>query len=173
MSQRSLRRAQRLLPKIMGQIDELIAISTDPERMQHSKADVSKWSIGQHVEHLALAHSGVIARFESLIDGSVTDRGGPTIMGHVILALGRFPRGRGKAPETTKPKQVDQAKITQRLTGMRSRLARHERDLARMAASDATFKHPIFGPLNAVQWLGFLDIHHRHHARIVSDIERR
>lgn len=172
MYKRDLRSTRRLFPIVLAQVDELLAISNDSDRMAKRVDSISKWSVGEHVEHLALAHSGVIARFEGLLADPGPGSGSPSLIGHIALKVGRFPRGRAKAPETTTPRSLDHAEIAQRLTGMRDRLLRLEPDLSRVAASTSTFDHPVFGPLRAVQWLRFLEVHQNHHGRIIRDIER-
>ncbi len=172
MYKRDLRRARRLLPVVLAQLDELIAASGDRERMDRRVEQVSKWSVGEHVEHLALAHSGIVARFDDLLNDTSAPGGSPSLIGRCALTVGRIPRGRGKAPEGTRPQALDHADITQRLTGMRERLTRLASDSARIAMSKATFQHPVFGPLRAVEWLRFLEVHQNHHWRIVRDIER-
>ncbi len=172
MYKRDLRRARHLYPIVAAQLDELIATSADAGRMAKRAPARSKWSIGEHVEHLVLAHSGTISRFEGLLADPSPGAGKPSLIGRVALGLGRIPRGRGKAPETTRPRDINPVEITQRLTGMRLRFRRLEPELASVATSKATFDHPVFGPLRVVQWLRFLQIHHDHHGRIMRDIER-
>ena len=33
-------------------------------------------------------------------------------------------------------------------------------------------KHPYFGALDIAEWMRFMDVHHRHHLKIIRDIRK-
>jgi hypothetical protein len=41
-----------------------------------------------------------------------------------------------------------------------------------LSSSIATVPHPVFGRLDASQWLRFTEIHQQHHQKIMRDIAR-
>lgn len=126
---------------------------------------ISDWSVGRHVEHCALAASS-IAR--ALLASDSQPPGGPTAAGWIVLLAGRIPRGRGRAPQAVVP-------VTERAPAeLHARLdeAAALTERARRADPAAWFRHFGLGVLRRDRALRFLDIHHRHHLRIVRDILR-
>ena len=128
--------------------------------------DVSKWSVGMHVQHCCLA---TIAVCDSLVASEPpVPRSGFSLVTSAIFLTGRIPRGRGKSPEQAIPRDDI---WTNELEGL---LLDAERRLeaARQASRDQWFRHFAFGVLDRDRTLKFIEIHNRHHARSVQDILR-
>ena len=128
--------------------------------------DVSKWSVGMHVQHCCLA---TIAVCDSLVASEPpVPRSSFSLVTSAIFLTGRIPRGRGKSPEQAIPRDEI---WTNELEGL---LLDAERRLeaAREASRDQWFRHFAFGVLDRDRTLKFIGIHNRHHARIVQDILR-
>ena len=128
--------------------------------------DVSKWSVGMHVQHCCLA---TIAVCDSLVASEPpVPRSSFSLVTSAIFLTGRIPRGRGKSPEQAIPRDEI---WTNELEGL---LLDAERRLeaARQASRDQWFRHFAFGVLDRDRTLKFIGIHNRHHARIVQDILR-
>jgi hypothetical protein len=128
--------------------------------------EISKWSVGMHVQHCCLA---TIAVCDSLVASEPpVPRSGFSIVTSAIFLTGRIPRGRGKSPEQAVPRDE---MWTNELEGL---LLDAERRLeaARQASRDQWFRHFAFGVLDRDRTLKFIGIHNRHHARIVQDILR-
>ena len=128
--------------------------------------DVSKWSVGMHVQHCCLA---TIAVCDSLVASEPpVPRSSFSLVTSAIFLTGRIPRGRGKSPEQAIPREDI---WTNELEGL---LLDAERRLeaAREASRDQWFRHFAFGVLDRDRTLKFIGIHNRHHARIVQDILR-
>ena len=62
--------------------------------------------------------------------------------------------------------------IHDRLTVVREKFVELEASVETLASSTATQPHPVFGHLDACQWLRFTDMHHHHHQKIIRDIVR-
>jgi hypothetical protein len=128
--------------------------------------DVSKWSVGMHIQHCCLA---TIAVCDSLVASEPpVPRSGFSIVTSAIFLTGRIPRGRGKSPEQAIPREDI---WTNEMEGL---LLDAERRLeaARQASRDQWFRHFAFGVLDRDRTLKFIGIHNRHHVRIVQDILR-
>lgn len=128
--------------------------------------DVSKWSVGMHVQHCCLA---TIAVCESLVASEPpVPPSSFSLVTSAIFLTGRIPRGRGKSPEQAIPR--DQI-WTNEMEGL---LLDSERRLeaARQVSRDHWYRHFAFGVLDRDRTLKFIGIHNRHHIRIVQDILR-
>jgi len=124
---------------------------------------VSAWSAGMHVQHCALVMLEVAG---ALASSAPPPAGRPSVLGHVLLRLGRIPRGRAKSPATVRPpERVDPAEVT----GLLEKAERALRDVEGMAPA-AWFRHFAFGTLRRDRALRFVRIHNDHHLRIVEDI---
>ncbi len=171
MTRRKLLRAHAAL---LGSLDLEIEHAIDPALYEASAAGVSKWSVKDHLEHLSIAHERIVGWIERARDGDpeLDTGGGPSLAGRVVLLIGAFPRGRGKAPEQTLPKGTSAEELATTLRGIRRRVAGLEPSLTELNRSNATRNHFAFGDLNAVQWLQFAAIHAHHHHKIIRDVLR-
>ena len=136
------------------------------------KPDISGWSIGFHLYHLAKAHGAIPGLIERLQTGRIGEEGleGQSDMLELIHR-GIVPRGR-QAPEMARPP----ADLTHDLLitdfGRMSRATRRiEPLLDDLESITYSFPHLYYGPLNALEWLRFMHIHTAHHIGIIEEIE--
>ncbi len=149
-------------------------LASRPEVVAARSERVSRWSIGHHLEHLALADSAILDGLEKILaDDPATQKPRHfTVAGRILLTLGRIPRGRGQAPKALRPKGLEQAELAALSEHQHRRLGALGERLSDIASSSGTHPHPLFGQLTILDWLRFLSIHHRHHERIILDIQR-
>ncbi len=102
MTRRKLLRAHAAL---LVSLDLEIEQASDPVQYEASAPAVSEWSVKDHLEHLSIVNGGVVSWIERVRDGDpeLDSGGGPSLAGRLVLLVGAFPRGRGKAPERTLP----------------------------------------------------------------------
>ncbi len=157
---------------LLAGLDLEIEQASDPDLCEASAPAVSKWSVKDHLEHLSLAHGGIVSWIERARDGDPElDTGGSlSLAGRIVLLVGAFPRGRGKAPERTLPKGTSAEELAARFRGIRERVEGLEGGLAQLHASRATRNHFAFGGLSPTQWLQFTVIHDNHHQKIIRDV---
>jgi len=126
--------------------------------------DVSKWSIGMHIQHCAMVMNGVCRALNQSNPPAPKTKFSP--VSSIIFLTGRIPRGRGRAPDVVIPSQSVTPTV---LTDL---LAESESWMERVSQldPDAWFEHFAFGVLNRNKTIRFLGIHNRHHLRIVTDI---
>ena len=86
----------------------------------------------------------------------------------MILATGRIPRGRAKAPEIAMPQE---GIAGDELGGWFDNAVTWVERAAELPA-DRWFRHFALGVLDRDRALRFVEIHNRHHLQIISDIER-
>ena len=158
---------------VKKQIDELIALAGRHELHDVAAPKVSKWTVGKQLEHLLLSHDSILDVLDRLIDGRQGPApGGKTFIGRVVLATGFIPRGAGKAPEFAEPAGRDAADIEAGLRRLAERIAQLAEQLPLLEEAGWRCRHPYFGALDVGEWMRFMDIHHRHHLKIVRDIRK-
>jgi hypothetical protein len=164
---------KKSLQGIVSSLGYLIELAGQPEAVRQESTTVSGWSVGQHLEHLTLSDELTLEGLSNLLNrpGSTTPRQ-PTLVGRICLWAGYIPRGRGKAPKGVVPQGMPGQEIHDRLTAVREKFVELEASVETLASSTATQPHPVFGHLDACQWLRFTDMHHHHHQKIIRDIVR-
>lgn len=161
------------LQQIVTDLDALIDLASDEEEMSQRSDPVSKWSVGDHVEHLTLSDEFILDGLSKVLEGPQSSKpGGPNLIGRICLWGGYIPRGRGKAPAGVVPQGVASGILHQRLATVRQGFIGLEASTESLAGSTGTVPHPVFGRLNACQWLRFTQVHHNHHQKIMRDIAR-
>jgi hypothetical protein len=155
------------------QIDGLIELAAVPGLHAAEATEVSRWTVGKQLEHLLLSDETILDRFDRLQDGREgPDPGGPTMLGRLILKTGFIPRGFGKAPGIAKPAGRDAADIAAGLRRLRERVDELDEQLPLLEEAGWRCRHPYFGALEIGEWMRFMDVHHRHHLKIVRDIRK-
>ena len=121
---------------------------------------------------LSIASEGIVSWIERARDGDpeLDTGGGPSLAGRIVLLVGAFPRGRGRAPERTLPRGTSAEELAAKFRGIRERVEGLEGSLAQLQVSSATRNHFAFGNLNAAQWLRFAVIHDHHHQKVIRDV---
>ncbi len=156
----------------LASLDLLIKQASDPEMCEASAPEISGWSVKDHLEHLSYANETIVSWIERAREGDPElDQGGrPSVAGRIVLLFGAFPRGRGKAPERTRPKGTSAVELLSRFSGIRERVGALAGSLGQLQASNATRNHFAFGDLDAVQWIHFSVVHNHHHQKIIRDV---
>lgn len=135
----------------------------------------SGWSVAQQLDHLLRAGGGMLKAASVIVEGrpGLAREGGPNPVGRRILASGEFPRGVGKAPASTRPKDApDPEQLRHSLERVRSRHHELGTRVGSLAQHAGRIDHPYFGPLGADHWLRVARLHSEHHLAIIEDILR-
>jgi hypothetical protein len=83
-----------------------------------------------------------------------------------VFAIGKIPRGRGKAPKAVQPSE----EVTASLLLASVEKAKENIALLGNLNKNQYFLHPYFGHLNLKPTIKFLKIHTQHHLDIINDI---
>jgi hypothetical protein len=149
----------------MEKIERAFAqISALVPRHETSNTNVSKASVGWHIAHCCLVINSIAG---ALKKSNPDDYRWKFSFPHFYVTLrGDFPRGKGKAPERVVPMGEINTETLQDL------IIRSKSALAEIPGlpKNAHFKHPLFGLLNTKATIRFLEIHTRHHYKIIQDI---
>ena len=164
---------KKSLQEIVASLDDLIDLAGRPQEMSRQSESVSSWSVGKHVEHLALSDELTLVGLSKLLANPASGTPGQTtLVGRICLWAGFIPRGRGKAPKGVVPQGVPSEVLADRLEVVRQEFIDLDASVEVLSSSTATQPHPVFGRLDASQWLRFTEIHQQHHQKIMRDIVR-
>ena len=142
---------------------QLVALHTYVNNAQKINTSVSKVDVGWHVEHSLL----VIIKMISALSAS-----DPTqykwkfnLSRAIVFAIHKFPRGKGKAPDAVKPKQIEKTDFELLFAKARQKI-----EELKQADPNSFYEHGVFGALNKKNTLTVLKIHTNHHIQIIKDI---
>ena len=154
------------ITRIRDQMERIRSLCTGSETELFAPNErVSRWSVGEHVDHVLKSTQSVLKR----IDSKDTLPRGISLLGRVILTLGWIPRGRGRTPERLGGTRVPAADLHAAVAAIEAALI--GLDTARIdIARVPNVPHPRFGGLTPAQALRFTAIHNEHHLKIVRDI---
>ena len=133
-------------------------------RHQTVNLEVSNGSIGWHIEHTLK----VISRISEALEKSNTKEyvWKFNFGRYFILAINKIPRGKGVAPKVVIPEgNITSESLKNSISNSREAIKKIE-----SLKPAHFFTHPYFGDLNLRTSKRFLDIHTKHHIKIISDI---
>lgn len=149
--------------KIEALLDEL---ATYLPQTSAYNPKVSDASVGWHIGHLALSTRNIVFYLAS--PKKMPLQKSFNIKRVWVLGVGKIPRGKGKAPVVSMPKQ-EQIEQPEQLQKNIEKAKVAIQNLAEIPP-DSYFPHPIFGHLNKKQSIRFIEIHLLHHLHIIQDI---
>jgi hypothetical protein len=143
---------------------EVAEMRTAADRYDVSAPEVSSWTVGMHIQHCCLAMTGVCDAL--LASEPPPPRARRSLLTAAVFTTGRIPRGRAQSPDQVIPTPgISREELDARLDASAERLS---------AAADADsrkwFRHFAFGAMDRDRTLRFIQIHNRHHLRIIADI---
>lgn len=124
---------------------------------------ISKSTVGWQVDHSLKVINGVV---ETLKKAPTNKRPNISMYGRVFLALRYFPRGKARAPKyVLPPETIEKEALEKQLDEAKKSI-----QLSSSIHPKVTFKHPYFGVLNRAQTITFIEVHTKHHLKIIRDI---
>lgn len=153
-----------ILPAQLNLMGELV--QGEPTKLRLRNQSVSAWDIGQQLDHMLKVCErvfGIIGKGEAMELSGITPRG------RLVLTLKWIPRGTGKSPEPVIGMQSSAEELQQlfaKVSGMSVALM----DKGMLDQRVKIFKHPYFGGLTAAQAFRFVEIHNKHHLKIIREI---
>ena len=156
-------------------VESCVRLSERTDACEARAPEVSGWSVAQQLEHLLLADRGILTAIEDALEkppegDAAAPQGGPSLVGRFILYTGFIPRGRGKAPDITRPQGMSTEQLASGFGGVCHRVEALGDELARVDDIRATRLHPLLGHFTPARWVRFSRVHHNHHAKIIGDI---
>ena len=130
-----------------------------------SNPKISTSTVGWQLDHSLKVINGVIMLLKNAPTGKQPK---VTLFGLFCLWTRYIPRGKGKAPKTVMPPEtINLSELHHQIETAKQLLA----DLKNIPQK-ATFKHPYFGVLTKTQTIKFIEVHTKHHLKIIKDILR-
>lgn len=124
---------------------------------------VSSVNIGWHIEHSLLVITKII---ETVVNSNPDKYEWKfDIKRSYVFLIGKFPRGKANAPDIVIPKENAATDFDALFESTRLAIKGLEK-----AYRNQYFTHPIFGKLNKKHTFVMLDIHTKHHLKIIEDI---
>lgn len=125
---------------------------------------VSQASIGWHLGHSLLALIKMISAVENSTPADYKKEF--NLKRFIVLTLGKFPRGKAKAPESVIPAgEITTASLLPLIEKAKQKVETFER-----LSEDKFFTHPVFGDVQVKQARKVIAIHTSHHLKIINDI---
>ncbi|MEQ1689947.1 MAG: DinB family protein [Gemmatimonas sp.] len=155
---------------------ELVEVMTTiPEDRRDAPADDGRWSIAQHVEHLAMVEDGSGRLMSKLIKQVEATGERETEDTSLLDSLDRFRVWtvvrRIDAPDSVRPKEgLSTTDALARLTASRSRMIAVLQRASGLALASVSAPHPAAGPLNVYQWGLICAQHTRRHIELIRAV---
>jgi len=144
----------------------------ESKRLDLRVPEVSQWSYGQQLEHLYLASHWTFDRLDESMTGANPDET-MNLLGVGMMVGGRIPRRLFNTIPVLVPQNGTLAEILPLKERLQKRLDAIDWDMVRVRTCEGRSKHPRMHFLTSSHWMFFLDIHHRHHLRIMRDIAKK
>ena len=155
------------LDRVRRQLQDMRVLADSAETALFAESRCSAWTPAEHMDHLIKVTASIVNRILQL-DAPRADTS-VSALGRIILAVGRIPRGRGKAPERLRGARVGATELHAGLTKLEGKLdeltSNHLLD-----TRGAIVPHPRFGGLRPSQAMRFAAVHNDHHLRIIAEI---
>ena len=164
--------------EILSEVDAALVdverVGTNARLLSRRAPAISRWSVGEHCQHLAQANAQSLGAVLTILGGTdekLVRAGKTSLAAREILRVGRIPRGRAEAPADTRPaRNVAEGERARELHIARERLNVISARAAETDTATRRFPHPALGPLGTRDWLRFTTIHIRHHLAIAYEI---
>ncbi len=174
-----------LHPRVAETIDalesahrELVEVlTTIPAAYRDAATDDARWSIPQHVEHLAIVEDGAGRLMSKLIKQVEASGEQETDDTSLLTSLDQFKvwtvTRRIEAPDFVRPRDgLSSSDGLAQLTASRARMIAALQRASGLALASVSAPHPVVGPLNVYQW-GLITAHHeRRHVELIRAIAR-
>ena len=149
----------------MKKLIELIyELETKIPHSEKMNTVVSSTSVGWHIHHSLLVLLQIIQTVEKSDPGNYKWKF--NLNKSIVYTLNKIPRGRAKAPESVRPKELmDTAEMKKTFELLKTRL-----QVLDTLHPNNYFKHPYFGDLNVKATIKMLKLHTKHHIGIINDI---
>jgi uncharacterized damage-inducible protein DinB len=134
-----------------------------------------RWSVGETAEHIVLADAGLFGSLQKALDSApnpeweTKTRGKTEFLEKVMVDRSH----KAKAPEAIVPQsKISHEEVLQRYKEGRAREIKFAEE-TEVALKEHTSDHPfpVFGTLNAYQWLIYIPLHNIRHNQQIAEVK--
>ncbi|MBI3650719.1 MAG: DinB family protein [Acidobacteria bacterium] len=167
----------KLIQALLDSQKELLAaIENLTEAQWNFRPAPFKWTVGETAEHIALAEGLLFAQVERALAAPANPDWEAKTANKMMLIEGPLAQRQGKAqaPEPIQPlkRHMSRAEILKLLKEGREKSLQFARSSnADMKSHTLDHPFPLFGTLNAYQWLIFIPMHNLRHNKQVVEIK--
>jgi len=134
-----------------------------------------RWSVGETAEHIVLAEAMLFDSAQKAMSAPVNPAWETQTKGKTEFIIRVMPsrQGKAQAPEPIVPRQgLTRAQIKERFEQQRVAILKFANDPT-LALKEHTLDHPfpIFGTLNAYQWLIYVPLHTIRHDKQIAEVK--
>ena len=141
------------------------------EKLFGVQPDISGWSIGEQLYHITLANASIPKLIERMKEGRLgNEEDEPQLEKIALIEQGIIPGGRQAPERVIPPTDLNKDLLNRDYSRMRKATQRLAPLLDELHDIPNRFPHMFFGPLSAVEWVRFMEIHTRHHMNIVEKL---
>jgi uncharacterized damage-inducible protein DinB len=139
------------------------------------KPTPTRWSVGETAEHIMLAEALLFANVQKAVDSPVNPNWEEQTKGKTeFIEKVMAPRlGKAQAPEPIVPTGgLTQEQVKERFEKQRDAIERFAAE-TELPLKDHTAEHPfpVFGTLNAYQWLIYVPLHTERHDKQIAEVK--
>jgi hypothetical protein len=149
----------------MNELSELLnELGSKIPKQEFINLEISKSSVGWHIEHTLLTINLIVRALKNSNQNDYKWKFNfPRVL---VFSMNSIPRGRAKSPKAVQSKNnFNSVSLKNHINIATERI----KELSSLK-TDNFFEHPVFGNLNLKPTIKFLEIHTRHHIKIINDI---
>lgn len=158
-----------------SQAETIAAVEKLSDAQWSWKAAPEKWSVGECVEHIMLAESTLMAQAEKALaappnpDWAEKTKGKAEFIERVMVKR----QGKAQAPEAIVPMgKIARAELMKKLREARARTLKFaETTQLPLKAHTSEHPFPVFGTLNAYQWVIYIPLHNIRHNQQIAEVK--
>jgi hypothetical protein len=147
-----------ILEKEVKELEDLI------EHSEKLKTDVSAKGVDWHIDHSLKVLIGVAKSLKRSDPSEYKQKF--NLLRSIVFAFQIIPKGKGRAPKAV----LNDGDILEEDLYLQLKEAKEQLIELEGISEKSYFKHPYFGLLNLKMSMQFLNIHTRHHIKIIRDI---
>lgn len=153
----------------------LAAIDGVSEVQWKWKPAPERWSVGETAEHVVLAEASLFGRVRAAVAAPANAAWEDKTKGKTeLIERVMAPRlGKAQAPEAIVPKgELTVAQVRERFETQRAEIVKFVTETD-AALKEHTVEHPfpVFGTLNAYQWLIYIPLHTMRHDKQIAEVK--
>jgi hypothetical protein len=165
--------------KVLNWLEEsrkefLAAIDGLSEEQWKWKPAPERWSVGETAEHIVLAEAGLFGNVQKAVAAPANPAWEEKTKGKTeFIERVMAPRlGKAQAPEALVPKGMTATDVRARFEKQRAEIVKFAQETD-VALKEHTTEHPfpVFGTLNAYQWLIYGPLHTMRHDKQIAEVK--